>query len=109
MSIGSGMGGWGFSGLDGALVAVEFLARFDVTFCRLAPAGQTDLYSLSMGSTSRLMGLGSVPCACASVSRTFARLVSFSPLGSQPVPIRVDGCLGGGGKLFLVTPWVRAT
>lgn len=69
--------GWmGFAGPDGALEAVEFLARFDVTFCHLVPAGLTDLYSLSMRSTSRSMGLGSVPCACASAS--LARLRDLS-------------------------------
>jgi hypothetical protein len=70
----------GFAGLDGALVAVEFPASFDVTFCRLAPVGPTDLYSLSMGSTSRSMGLGSVPCACASASLACLRdLSAFLP------------------------------
>jgi hypothetical protein len=36
--------GWmGFTGPGGALMAVEFLASFDVAFCRLAPAVPTDL------------------------------------------------------------------
>ena len=86
-------------GLDGALVAVEFLARFDVAFCRLAPAGSTDLYSLPMGSTSRSMGLGKMPCACASTS--LARLRDLSTIRSQSMLTRVDGGFGRWRQAFL--------
>jgi hypothetical protein len=72
--------GWmGFVGPD-ALVAVEFLARLNVTFRRLAPAGPTDLYSLSMEVDVKIDGIGQRAVRlCFGSSCTLARLIHLSP------------------------------